>query len=198
MKVRIGFLASYNGSSMKAILKAMHDGDLDAEPAVVISNNPDANALKSASDMDIPHYCLNAHRCGGADGADGAIAMTLAEHDVDLVVLSGYMKRIGKRTLRAFPDRILNIHPSLLPQFGGPGMYGLRVHAAVLEAGVDVTGATVHLVDEAYDHGRIIAQVSIPVLAGDTPDLLRTRVAAEEGQLFVEALQQFTRRRKVM
>lgn len=191
-------MASYNGSSMKAILKAIEAGRLDAEAAVVISNNPNSNVLRTAEEAGIAGYCLNASRCGGVEGADAAIAATLQEHDVDVVVLSGYMKHIGATTLSAFSDRILNVHPSLLPQFGGPGMYGLHVHAAVLEAGVDVTGATVHLVDNEYDHGRILAQVSIPVLSGDTPELLRTRVAAEEGELYVQALQQFAQERPVV
>ncbi|WAH36629.1 phosphoribosylglycinamide formyltransferase [Alicyclobacillus dauci] len=189
MTLRIGFLASHNGSSMKSILAAISEERLDAVPTVVISNNPDSGALQVAMRAFIPAYCFNQKRCGSHEAVDEAIAHTLTEHHVDLVVLSGYMKQIGPKTLAALPGRILNIHPSLLPYFGGPGMYGLRVHAAVIEAGVEETGATVHVVDELYDHGRILGQVRIPVLAGDTPELLRARLAHEEGHLFVGVLQ---------
>ncbi|GMA63294.1 phosphoribosylglycinamide formyltransferase [Alicyclobacillus fastidiosus] len=196
MTLSLGFLASYNGSSMRAIVQAIESGRLDAEAAVVISNNPDAGALAAAEQAGIPAYCLNAKRCGSADVLDDEIARVLIEHKVDYVILSGYMKHVGKRTLEAFPDRILNVHPSLLPAFGGPGMYGLRVHAAVLQAGVEETGATIHFVDEVYDHGRILAQVRVPVLPGDTPESLRTRVGAEEGELYVSVIQQLIEEQK--
>ncbi|UNO50758.1 phosphoribosylglycinamide formyltransferase [Alicyclobacillus acidoterrestris] len=188
--MRLGFLASYNGSSMQAILRAIDTGRLAAEAAVAISNNPDAGALSAAKQAGIPAFCLNAKRCGGEEAVDGEIVRVLQAHQVDYVVLSGYMKRIGKRTLEQFPERILNVHPSLLPAFGGPGMYGMRVHTAVLESGATETGATVHLVDELYDNGRILAQTRVPVLPSDTPDSLRMRVAATEGELYIQVLQQ--------
>ncbi len=190
MTMRLGFLASYNGSSMQAILRAIDTGRLAAEAAVAISNNPDAGALSAAKQAGIPAFCLNAKRCGGDAAVDGEIVRVLQAHQVDYVVLSGYMKRIGKCTLEQFPQRILNVHPSLLPAFGGPGMYGMRVHTAVLESGATETGATVHLVDELYDNGRILAQTRVPVLPSDTPDSLRMRVAATEGELYIQVLQQ--------
>lgn len=174
---------------MRAIWDAIETGRLDATTAVVISNNAASPALVAARERGIPAYHLNAKICGGDSEADKAIATAFSQHNVEMVVLSGYMKRIGSETLAAYPDAILNIHPSLLPAFGGPGMYGLRVHTAVLEAGVTETGATVHMVDEVYDHGRILQQIPVPVLQGDTPQELQARVAACEGELYVRVLQ---------
>ncbi len=125
---------------------------------------------------------------GSAEAADAAIAAALAEAGVGLVVLSGYMRKLGPAVLAAYRNRILNIHPALLPKFGGAGFYGARVHAAVLAAGERVSGATIHLVDEEYDHGQAIARVEVPVLAGDSVDTLQGRVAAAEPPLYVETL----------
>ncbi|GMA57745.1 phosphoribosylglycinamide formyltransferase [Alicyclobacillus sacchari] len=193
MTLRIGFLASYNGSGMRAVVSAIDAGDLDAAPTIVISNNRDSQALLFARDRRLPHACINARRAGGEDAADADIAQTLLEAKADLVVLSGYMRRIGPRTLTAFSNRILNIHPSLLPQFGGQGMYGMRVHEAVIAAGAQESGATVHVVDDEYDHGRILAQARVPVLPGDTAETLRQRVAEQEGPLYVQVLQRIAR-----
>jgi len=107
---------------------------------------------------------------------------------VDTVILAGYMKKLGPLTLQAFRGRILNIHPALLPKFGGPGMYGKRVHAAVLAAGETVTGVTVHVVDALYDHGRILAQCEVPVREGDTVDSLADRALQQEHRLYTETL----------
>lgn len=175
---------------MKQIVHAAATKRLNIQPAIVVSNNPDAPALAFAQEQGIPAFCLNAGRSGGTKAADEAIARALVEHQVQLVILSGYMKRIGPVTLATYPQHILNIHPSLLPAFGGTGMYGLRVHTAVIEAGVKESGATVHVVDELYDHGRILAQRHVPVLPGDTPEQLQARVGAEEGRLYIEVLEQ--------
>lgn len=180
---------------MRTILKAIDDGLLDARATIVISNNTDSRALAFAAEHGIRHVCLNAQICGDAGRADAAICEALQSAETEFVVLSGYMKRIGPLTLAAFPERILNIHPSLLPQFGGQGMYGMRVHEAVIESGVKETGATVHIVDEVYDHGRMLEQVRVPVFPGDTPETIRDRVAAEEGLLYVKVLQTLARER---
>jgi phosphoribosylglycinamide formyltransferase-1 len=113
-------------------------------------------------------------------------------HDVNLVILSGYMKKVGPKTLDAFRGRILNVHPALLPKYGGNGMYGHNVHAAVLAAGETETGVTIHLVDEEYDHGRIIGQAVVPVLKTDTVDSLAARVLEREKTFFVEVLQRIS------
>jgi phosphoribosylglycinamide formyltransferase 1 len=187
--LRLGFLASHGGSSMTAILDAIRRGQLDASAQVVISNNSRSAALATARGAGIPSYHLSEMTVGGHDDLDVAIRDALVRHDVTLVILSGYMKKIGPKTLDAFRSRILNVHPALLPNYGGHGMYGRNVHAAVLEAGETETGGTIHLVDEEYDHGRIIGQAAVPVLKTDTVDNLAARVLEREKSFFVEVLQ---------
>jgi phosphoribosylglycinamide formyltransferase-1 len=191
-KLHLGFLASHGGSNMQAIIDACTAGRLDAVPCVVISNNSDAMALQRARAEGIPRYHISAASHPGA-AEDDAILRTLTAHGVDTVILAGYMKKLGPRTLAAFRGGILNIHPALLPKHGGQGMYGTRVHQAVLAAGDRVTGVTIHLVDEQYDHGPILAQCEVPVLAGDTADSLAERVLRQEHRLYVETLQRISR-----
>ena len=172
---------------MQAIIDACAAGRLDAGPCVVISNNSEAGALARARKAGIPRYHISGKTHPG-EAEDQAILRTLRAHDVDTVILAGYMKRLGPLTLQAYRGRILNIHPALLPTFGGQGMYGKRVHEAVLRAGEPVTGVTVHVVDELYDHGRILAQCEVPVLAGDTVESLAERVLRQEHQLYSDTL----------
>jgi phosphoribosylglycinamide formyltransferase-1 len=186
--MRLGFLASRSGSGMRAIVAAIDAGTLAAVPAVVIGNNGDAAALTFARNRDIPSFHVSAKVCGDETLADAAIAETLARHGVELVILSGYMRKLGPRTLQAFRNRVLNIHPALLPRHGGQGMYGARVHAAVVAAGEQESGATIHLVDELYDHGAILAQARVPVLPGDTAADVEARVRAIEPELYVATL----------
>ncbi len=183
----LGFLASHGGSNMQAIIDACKHARLDAKPCVVISNNSDSMALARAIKEGIPRYHISASTHPG-DAEDRAILSTLRAHNVDTVILAGYMKRIGPATLAAYRGRILNIHPALLPKFGGLGLYGKRVHEAVLRAGEKVSGATVHIVDEDYDTGPILNQVQVPVLEGDTVDSLAERVLQQEHLLYVETL----------
>jgi phosphoribosylglycinamide formyltransferase-1 len=139
--------------------------------------------------VGIPTCHVSAATHPDPDALDRAILGALREHGVELVVLAGYMRKLGPRTLAAYRGRILNIHPALLPRFGGPGMYGKRVHEAVLAAGETITGVTIHLVDEQYDAGPILAQREVPILPGDTSEALAARVLAEEHRLYVETLQ---------
>jgi phosphoribosylglycinamide formyltransferase 1 len=188
-KTRLGFLASHRGSNMQTVIDACHDGRLPAVPAVVISNNRDSNALSRAHMQDIPAVHLSAAVVADADELDQRIVETLRKHGVDLVVLAGYMKKIGPNLLAAYRNRIVNIHPSLLPRHGGPGMYGEHVHAAVLAAGDRETGVTVHLVNEDYDQGAMLAcRGGIPVLPDDTPASLAARVLEVEHEFLVETL----------
>lgn len=189
--LRLGFLASHGGSNMQAIIDACKAGRLDAVPRVVISNNSEAVALQRARAEGIPQYHISAASHPGA-AEDAAILQALRAHDVDTVVLAGYMKKLGPLALAAFRGRILNIHPALLPRHGGQGMYGKRVHEAVLHAGDRVTGVTVHLVDDQYDHGSILAQCEVPVMAGDTADSLAERVLRQEHRLYAETLQRIS------
>jgi phosphoribosylglycinamide formyltransferase 1 len=185
----ISFLASHGGSSARAIIAAMRAGNLQAEPGIVITNNRDSAIFHWCLDNDVRvrHVSSKTHR--GEDNADEAIETLLRDTGTDLVACSGYMKKIGPATLSAFADRILNIHPALLPKFGGKGMYGDRVHEAVLASGERETGATVHWVNAVFDAGPVLCQRKVPVLPGDTLESLRTRVQAVEPALYLEALQ---------
>ncbi len=187
--MRLGFLASHHGSNMQAVIDACKSGALQARPVLVISNNADSEALQRAVREGIPSYHLSAKTHPVAAELDRAILDALLEHRVELVILAGYMKKLGRKVLARFAGAILNIHPALLPKFGGPGMYGVHVHEAVLAAREIESGASVHLVDEDYDTGRLIAQARVPVLAGDTPQTLAARVLLQEHQLFPAVLQ---------
>ena len=184
--LKLGFLASHTGSNMQAIIDACTAGTLAAEPCVVISNNSQSGALARARQENIAAYHLSERTHGEALG--GAILAAMQRHGVEVICLAGYMKKLGAEVLAAYEGRILNIHPSLLPKFGGQGMYGMRVHEAVLAAGERESGATVHLVDEEYDHGRVLAQEKVPVKAEDTPETLQKRVLAAEHRLYAATL----------
>ena len=172
--VRVAVLASGGGSNLQALLDALAPGAA-ARVERVISDRPDAGALARARRAGVATGVLR-------DPADAAeLAGALA--DADLVVLAGYLRLVPRALIARFPARMINIHPALLPAFGGAGMYGRRVHEAVLASGMTISGATVHYVDEQYDHGPIIAQWPAPVLPGDTADALATRVLAVEHQL---------------
>ena len=186
--MNIAFLASHRGSNMQSIIDACSSGELAATPVVVISNNGDSGALERARKESIPAYHISSLTMEDDETRDKAIVDTLKEHNTQLVVLAGYMKRIGPHTLAAFEGRILNIHPCLLPKYGGQGMYGMRVHEAVLASGDTESGVTIHVVNEEYDKGAILAQSTVPVLSDDTADSLAQRVLAVEHVLYVEVL----------
>ena len=171
-------LVSGRGSNLQALLDALGPADAPGRIAVVISNRADAGALERANGAGIPTAVV------GADGRDAdAILAALRQHAAELVVLAGYLKQVPAPVVAAYRGRMLNIHPALLPAFGGPGMYGHRVHEAVLASGARLTGVTVHLVDEQFDHGPIVAQWPVPVRPGDTADTLAARVLAVEHRL---------------
>jgi phosphoribosylglycinamide formyltransferase-1 len=187
-RMNIAVLASGEGTTLQAVLDACGSGRLPARVGVVISNNGSSGALRRAQAAGVPTRHLSAPRAGGPVALDQALRDTLLECGTDLVLLAGYMKRLGPLTLAAFSGRILNTHPALLPQFGGQGMFGLSVHRAVLAAGRATTGASVHWVDENYDTGAVIAQVRVPVEPGDSALSLAARVQAAERELVVEVL----------
>ena len=191
--LRLGFLASHGGSNMQAILDACQDGRLTAEPEVVISNNSGSQALARARRAGVPAYHLSGKTHPKLDDLDAAILDVLHRHEVNLVILAGYVRLLGPKTIATYQRRILNIHPALLPSFGGKGLYGPAVHEAVLAAGDSVTGVTIHVVDEQFDRGPILAQVTVPVEKDDTTGSLAGRVLAQEHLLFVETLQQIER-----
>lgn len=190
--LRLGFLVSHGGSNMQAIIDACRNGNLNATARVVISNNPDAFALERAKKEKIPAFCFNSKTDPNSLDLDLKILKTLQEHNVDLVILAGYMRMLGNKTLSFYKNRILNIHPALLPKFGGVGMYGQFVHKAVIDAKESTTGVTIHLVSNKYDQGSIVAQATVPVLANDTPQTLSERVLAQEHKLFWQTLKKIS------
>ncbi|MDB5463874.1 MAG: purN [Phenylobacterium sp.] len=184
--LKLGFLASGNGSSARAIVAAIRAGELAAEARLLVSNNRSAPALAFAAAADVPALCIPTQ--GDPDAADARLAEAMASHDVQLIVLSGYLRQLGPQTLGRYAGRVLNIHPGPLPAFGGHGMYGRRVHEAVIAAGAAESGIVIHLVDEEYDRGPVIARRAVPVEPGDTPESLEARVTALEPGFFVESL----------
>lgn len=182
MKARIAVLASGGGSNLQAILDHFKArGDQRAGDVVLVaSDRPDAGALDRARRQGIDNAVLRTTRV--PDGCDPL--EILRQHRVDFIALAGYLRLLPQEVLTEFPSRVVNIHPALLPAFGGPGMYGERVHRAVLASGARVSGATVHYVDEEYDRGAILAQWPVPVLADDTVQTLASRVLKVEHVLY--------------
>ena len=187
--LQLGFLASHRGTNMQAILDACKTGRLQARPRVVISNNSDSGVLQRARKAGVPSAHLSTYTHPEPGALDRAILAILQEYGVEVVCLAGYMKRLGPRTLAAYRGRVLNIHPSLLPKFGGQGFYGEVVHRAVLAAGESETGATVHLVDEEYDQGPVLDQIQVPIEPDDSVETLSARVLQQEHRLYVRTLQ---------
>jgi phosphoribosylglycinamide formyltransferase-1 len=185
-RLKIGFLASGNGSSARAIMAAIQAGDLSAEARLLVSNNKSAPALAFAGEAGIPALTIATQ--ADPDAADDRLAQSMTDHGVELIVLSGYLRQLGPKTLSRYAGRVLNIHPGPLPAFGGHGMYGRRVHEAVIAAGVAESGICIHLVDEEYDRGPVIARMSAPVEPGDTAESLEARVTGLEPRFFVETL----------
>jgi phosphoribosylglycinamide formyltransferase 1 len=188
--MKIGFLASHRGSNMQAVIDACTSGRLLASPAVLICNNSSAEALRRARSCGIPNHVLNSVTDPEPDQLDLKMLSALQSHGCDIVLLAGFMKKIGPRVLSAYKGRILNIHPALLPKFGGKGMYGARVHEAVLAAGEKTSGVSVHLVDEEYDHGRVLVRGEVPVLPEDSVETLSARVLAKEHEVLIATLQE--------
>jgi phosphoribosylglycinamide formyltransferase 1 len=188
--LRIGALASHEGTTLQAILDACANGSLAARVVAVVSNNSDSGALRRARAAGAEALHLSSKTHAEPELLDGAITNALLERGVDVVMLAGYMKKLGPQLLSRYQGRILNTHPALLPKFGGQGMYGLRVHEAVLRAGEIESGSSVHLVDAEYDTGRVLAQAQVPVVSGDTPESLAARVQERERRLVVTVLNQ--------
>jgi len=186
--LRIGVLASHEGTTLQSIIDACEEGRINGRVVAVISNNSGSGALRRAAAASIQTFHLSSMTHSSGDSLDAAICTALQRMRADVIFLAGYMKRLGPRTLAAFPARILNTHPALLPKFGGPGMFGRRVFEAVLAAGESESGASVHLVDAAYDTGAVVRQARIPVLPGDTVESLKARVQECEREVVVQTL----------
>lgn len=177
LKARIAVLVSGGGTNLQALIDAEKSGVIKSGTiSLVVSNKADAYALERARLAGIPSVTLLKRELGSQEAFEAALIKLLEEEDIDLIVLAGFMSILSESFTRRFKDRIINIHPSLIPSFCGKGFYGLRVHEAALSYGVKVTGATVHFVNEIPDGGRIIAQKAVEVLPGDSPESLQRRV----------------------
>lgn len=188
-KAKIAVLVSGGGTNLQALLDAQAAGQLPhGQIALVISSNENAYALTRAANAGIPARAVSARQCGGQAAFESALSVLLAEYEIDLIILAGFLTILSADFTARWPSRILNVHPSLIPAFCGEGMYGLRVHKAALAAGVKVTGATVHFVNEVPDGGQILLQKAVDVLPDDTPEALQRRVMEQaEWQLLPRA-----------
>jgi phosphoribosylglycinamide formyltransferase-1 len=186
--MHLAVFASHSGTTLQAIIDAVRSGRLPARIEVVISNNREARALQRARAAGMRAVHLSSVTHPDPAALDAAILATLREREVDTVFLAGYMKKLGPAVLGSYAGRIFNTHPALLPKHGGRGMYGNRVHEAVLAAKEAETGASIHLVDADYDTGRVVAQCRVPVLPTDSVETLAARVQERERELVVDTL----------
>ena len=177
MKTRIAVLVSGGGTNLQALIDAAARGELPhGELALVVSNNADAYALQRAAKAGIPTALCLREKGGSRADFEAKLLDILRKNDIDMIILAGFMAILSADFVKRWPDRIINVHPSLIPSFCGEGFYGLRVHRAALDYGVKVTGATVHYVNEIPDGGEIIAQKAVDILPDDTPETLQRRV----------------------
>ncbi|RGY99625.1 phosphoribosylglycinamide formyltransferase [Clostridium sp. AM58-1XD] len=188
--LRIGVMVSGGGTNLQAVLDGIDNGSItNAEVSVVISNNPGAYALERAKQHGIEAVCVSPKSFPDREAFNEAFLEKVNEYRPDLIVLAGFLVTIPPKMIKEYRNRIINIHPSLIPSFCGVGYYGLKVHEAALKRGVKVTGATVHYVDEGVDSGPIILQKAVEVLPGDTPEVLQRRVMEQaEWKLLPEAI----------
>ena len=192
--LNVAVLVSGGGTNLQAIIDAKADGKLpDANLALVVASKPDAYALTRAAQAGIAGTVVCRKDFADMDAFNNALLATLQAHSIDVIVLAGFLSILGKNVIDAYPEKIINVHPSLIPSFCGAGFYGLKVHEAALAKGVKVTGATVHFVNEIPDGGRIILQKAVAVQSGDTPETLQQRVMTQaEWQILPEALRMLT------
>ncbi len=184
--VRLGVLLSGSGRTLQNLIDRIKDGSLPARIEVVISSHPDVKGLERAREKKIPAVTVDYKGFDDAKAFSAAVTQELDRHPVDLVIMAGFIRRY--LFPKKYEGRVLNIHPALLPDFGGKGYYGHHVHEAVLEAGKKESGCTVHLADLHYDRGPILLQKRVPVLPGDTPDTLAERVFHAECEAYPEAI----------
>jgi formyltetrahydrofolate-dependent phosphoribosylglycinamide formyltransferase len=195
MKMNIAVFGSGKGSNFRSILDKILEGEIPAKVGVVISNNSKSGILEIAREHNIPALHISQKQFISEEEFNNKILKVLEEFNINFIVLAGYMKKIDSLIVSKFKNRIINIHPALLPAFGGKEMYGSRVHTAVIDYGCKYSGATVHIVDDEYDHGAIILQESVPVLENDTPEILAARVLKIEHKIFPQAVKLFAENR---
>ena len=187
---RVAILVSGGGTNLQALLESEARGENpNGKIVLVVASKPGVYALERAANFGVESAVVARKEYADSEAFDRALLDTLQSHQIDVVVLAGFLSVLGPRVIEAYPNRILNVHPSLIPSFCGPGFYGLRVHEAALARGVKVTGATVHLVNEECDGGPILLQKAVAVQPGDTPEVLQKRVMVEaEWKLLPKAL----------
>lgn len=177
----LAFFASHTGSNFQAIVKNCQNGNIQANPKILISNNSDSGAMAFAKENNIKTYHISDKT---SLNPDNDILNALKDNEIDLVILAGYMKKIPAEVIKAYPNKILNIHPALLPKFGGKGMYGMNVHEAVIESKEQFSGLTIHYVTENYDEGEYLLQYTLKVNQDDTPETLQKRILEYEHLLY--------------
>ena len=190
---KIGVMASGGGSNFKAIIDRIGEGDLEAQCKFLITNNGGCGAVSHAESYGIPVYHISGKTHPDVAAYEAALLEVIDRYDIDLLILAGYMKALPVSIIKRLPDRILNIHPSLLPKYGGKGFFGIHVHEAVIAAHDKESGPTVHLVSEEIDQGRVLAQTRVPVLEGDTPETLAARVLVQEHELFWRTIRDYAK-----
>jgi len=184
--LNIAVMVSGSGTNLQALIDYKKNGGLkNGLITLVISSKSDVYAIKRAEDNDIAFKVVDKKKYSDADLFDNAIEEILQEHNIDLIVLAGFLHVFGERFTKKYPNKIINVHPSLIPSFCGKGFYGVKVHKAALEYGVKLTGATVHFVNEICDGGEIILQKAVEVLGGDTPEILQKRVMEQAEQVIL-------------
>ncbi|MBO5398564.1 MAG: phosphoribosylglycinamide formyltransferase [Clostridia bacterium] len=187
MSINLAVFASGSGTTLQAIIDSIENKKLDAKISIVVSNKPDAYALKRAEKAGIPTYIISSKE---KENIDNELFEHLKNYDIDLIVLAGYLKMIGDKLLANY--RIINTHPSLLPKFGGKGMHGMHVHQAVIDSKEKISGVTVHFVNNEYDRGNIIRQTTVTVLPTDDAESLSAKVQAAEKIQLIEVLNDFS------
>lgn len=187
-KMRLAFLASGQGSNFESIVKACQSGQLCAEPVLLITSSFRAKALERAKKIEVKYQVIEPKGFANRTEWDQTLLQALQKVQPDLVLAVGFAQKIGPLVLRAFPQKIWNMHPSLLPAYGGAGMYGRKVHEAVLAGGEVETGLTLHIVTEEYDRGPILAQKRLAIEAGETPESLEAKIKQMEHEFWVESL----------
>ncbi len=186
--MNIAVFASHGGSDLQAIIDGCKSNKIGANVSVVISNNGSSMALLRSNKEGIPSYHLSAKIFGSKELLAEEILKVLSKYHIDMIFLAGYMRMLHISILKKYENRVFNIHPALLPKYGGKGMYGMNVHTAVIEAKETETGVTIHRVSPEYDSGEIVAQTTVPVFKNDTPELLAARVLEKEHEFLVEVI----------
>lgn len=188
-KLKLGFMASHGGSNMQAIINNIKSGNLSASAEFLISNNSNSGAIEKAVKEGLPYYHLSNKTFNDEEMKSRITSITMS-YDIDLLILAGYMKKLPNEIIDLMDGKVLNIHPALLPKYGGKGMFGMNVHKAVIEANESETGATVHLVNEKYDDGMILKQEKVKISKDETPESLAKKVLSIEHQIYSQTIQE--------